>query len=512
MNQPNMNDSKIGVMWGTLVALIVGFAFAWTAAPETTWLHGVILGLILIDLVALGVHYREKFKTRTALFGLTSIVSILLVFAIVGVLNFLAYRNPVTKDLTRNKVNSLADQTVKVVQNLKEDVEATFFSQIPAQDKYETLLENYRKLSPKFKLEIIDPNQSIVKAKEAGLRKPESLYLKFRDRSELLDIVDEERLTNALIKITQDKEKILCWLKGHGERDMGSSEPDGYSAAKSALEKQAFKVKEVNLPVEGKLPEDCGAIAIVGSTKAFVPGEVKLLKDYLAAGGRMYVAFDLTLDTEPAQELITVLDDWYIKPKRAVILDAASRLFQSDPTVPVVQEFSRTHAVTRDALIQAYFPFTRPIELKPNPPADLKIDWLAKTMPTSWAESNFEALKSKKSLSPKRSDLGAQIVAAAAEGKLKDSKAEKKTRIVVVGTSLLVPNSFARAAGNMDFFLNSVSWLLENENLISIRKVGDDKVELSQSYANVIFVATFLIVPFLITVAGIVIWVRRRRL
>ena len=67
------------------------------------------------------------------------------------------------------------------------------------------------------------------------------------------------------------------------------------------------------------------------------------------------------------------------------------------------------------------------------------------------------------------------------DGKKNDSSATRNTRIVAFGSSQFATNHFARFAGNLDFFINSVSWLMEDESLISIRdkEEGPGKVELS---------------------------------
>ena len=57
---------------------------------------------------------------------------------------------------------------------------------------------------------------------------------------------------------------------------------------------------------------------------------------------------------------------------------------------------------------------------------------------------------------------------AKAEGGEAPKKAAK-ARIVVVGTADFASNQFLGAQGNRDFFLNVVSWLAEEEDLISIR-------------------------------------------
>jgi ABC-type uncharacterized transport system involved in gliding motility auxiliary subunit len=90
----------------------------------------------------------------------------------------------------------------------------------------------------------------------------------------------------------------------------------------------------------------------------------------------------------------------------------------------------------------------------------------------------------------------------------------RDTRLVVFGSSQFANNQYSRFGGNLDLFLNSVSWALEDESLISIRSKDDEtgKIELSQNEGILIFWLSVVIIPILIAIFGIVIWMRRKKL
>jgi ABC-type uncharacterized transport system involved in gliding motility auxiliary subunit len=110
--------------------------------------------------------------------------------------------------------------------------------------------------------------------------------------------------------------------------------------------------------------------------------------------------------------------------------------------------------------------------------------------------------------------MGPLDAAIAVEGKQKDSKAPRNTRLVVFGTSNFANNNFSRYGANSDFFLNATAWVMEDESTISIRAKdeGASRVELSQKQGMFIFLLTVIVIPVSIAVAGIVVWVLRRRL
>ena len=85
-------------------------------------------------------------------------------------------------------------------------------------------------------------------------------------------------------------------------------------------------------------------------------------------------------------------------------------------------------------------------------------------------------------------------------------------RIVVFGDSDFVANGYLGIPGNKDLFLNSVNWLAQQENLISIRPREPESrgVTLTAERARLVFYLSILIIPGLILALGVQTWWRRR--
>ena len=102
---------------------------------------------------------------------------ILVILAVLGAVNFLANRYDKSYDSTSNKQFSLSDQTIKVVGNLKNDVKLTYFDETTRFPQARDLLDRYSALSPKFKVEFIDPVKKPQQAKAAGFRRDVSILV-----------------------------------------------------------------------------------------------------------------------------------------------------------------------------------------------------------------------------------------------------------------------------------------------------------------------------------------------
>lgn len=513
----NSNKSSMApLLWAATGLLFVGLLVARAVYPELVWLT---LGLVVPLLGVLGVlivQNQKALKSRTAAYTLNSIVTVFLVIGIVGVLNFLASKYPLKADLTKGKVHTLSDQTTKLVKGLQKPVKAVYFSKVNQREQVRALMDNYRNLNTKFEVEYTDPDREPARAKEAGIKKYGTLLLSSGGKESRVDDVTEEKLTNALIKILKEKSATLCSLTGHGEKDFTSQETEGYSIVKKSLTDQSYDVKEVNLVQEGKLPESCDAIAILGPNKALFEAETKLIRAYLENGGRAIIATDISLKgPETSPELLAILQDWQVKATPSLVVDPLSRMLGVDASVSILASFSKDHPITKDFQGNCAFPFTRALEIIPGAPASLHSQWLAQTTPKSWAVTDMKQLaKGEVRFDPATDKAGPLTAAIAVEGKKADSKATKNTRIVVFGSSYFATNNFSRYAGNLDFFLNAVSWVMEDESLISIRAKDEapGKVELSQKSGTVIFLLTVILIPLAIAVSGLVIWIYRRRL
>jgi ABC-type uncharacterized transport system involved in gliding motility auxiliary subunit len=462
------------------------------------------------------MNQNKELHKRSLSFGINSAFITLVVLALIGVINFLSARYPQKLDLTKNKIHTFSDQTSKVMAGLKDDLTATLYGDLAAKEKYRPIFDNYKKLSPKFKFELVDPNKEPTRAKQAGIKKMETLVLSYQGRNTKVEDITEEKITNEIIKMTKGTRSVVCTIVGHGEQSFSAVVSEGLSAAKKGLEDQSYEVKELNLPQEQKIPADCTAVIMMGATKGLFPAEVKTLSDYLDNGGRVVMGVEAVVTgPDETKELKELLKNWGVEVKGGLVIDPVSRMLGVDASVPIIAQFNNELAITKDFKQQCYFPFTRPLDVISPTPEGLKAKWMAKTTPKAWGEMDMKSIaKGEVQYNPGIDIAGPITTAVAVSGKKKDSKATRETRLVVFGSAQFANNNYARFGGNQDLFLNSVSWAVEDESLISIRAKEEDvgKIELSQNQGLSIFWVTVIIVPLIIAIMGIVIWVRRKKL
>jgi ABC-type uncharacterized transport system involved in gliding motility auxiliary subunit len=136
---------------------------------------------------------------------------------------------------------------------------------------------------------------------------------------------------------------------------------------------------------------------------------------------------------------------------------------------------------------------------------------LAWSSPESWLEREFKSGEKPKFDGgvDRKGPLavGALLSTASAEG-----SQEIGTRLVVIGDSDFAANSHFRNANNADLFLNSINWLTEGEEIISVdRKVLPiRRLILGPDQARFLHVSSIGLLPLLLLLLAGYMWWRRR--
>jgi ABC-type uncharacterized transport system involved in gliding motility auxiliary subunit len=496
-----------------LVALAAAVAQPWALPRQGRfWWPLVGAGIVLVALSTLPwlASARHKVGQRTMSYGLNAAVSILLVLGVVGFVEALSARHSARFDLTENKRRSLSPQTVQVLRGLKDDVNVVGFfrSDQPGKRVAEDLFKQYAGYAnKKFTWKIVDPDSDPALARRYGIESYGTIVLETKARSEKVLDAEEEKLTNGLVKLTREGKRTVYVMQGHGEHDVANTERVGFSEAKSALEKANYEIKPLALARAAAVPNDAAVIIVPGPRTDLFPPEIDALDGYLGKGGKLLAMVDPPFPGKMQDAAIKrLLAKWGIDLGDNLIVELSpiGRLFGIGPEVPIIQQYE-PHPITRDlAGITTLFPITRSVTPMKTMPAGVNVQPLAKTSPESWGETDRQALEQGTAKPDPQDPKGPLPVAVVAT--------KDKARIVVYGTSNLPTNQFLNVQGNRDFFLNTVSWLAEEEDQITVRPKDTKQtpIFLSAQQGRAVALLPLVVLPGLVLAGGIVAVVRRR--
>jgi len=502
----------------------------------------LILGLLGVASLAIYIilnlsTLKQSFKRKSFLYSSNLFLIVILVLAILVIINYFFANHHYRIDFTEAKLHSLSDQSVQVLKSLKKDLKINCFFREGnyGRPNMEHLMEIYAYHSKKIKYEFIDPDKNPGLVKRYEISEDGTTIFESGEKESRITSSSEEDITNALIKISREQKKIIYFLEGHGEASIEESDERGYSLAKEELEKLAYEVKKLSLALSETFPKDCALLVIPGPEKDLLPNELDTIRNYIQKGGRVF----FMVDPQNAPGLKSFLKEYGIQLEDDLVVDTVSRLLGGDYFMPVVSEYEY-HDITKKFRYATFFPYARSVETTEEKPEGVSAEILAKSSPNSWSERQLD--QREVAFDKEKDKAGPIPLAAVATVEYKEEKKEEKEkgketeeekeeqakeeetqeesqskpegRMAVFGDSDFASNTYYNLSGNGNFFLNTINWLTEERDLISIqpRTSSPRTIQLTPSQGRMIFFVSLIILPLIILVIGISIWVRRRTL
>jgi ABC-type uncharacterized transport system involved in gliding motility auxiliary subunit len=448
------------------------------------------------------------FSRRSSKLGTNTVVLAVAVMAILVVVNFLTYQHHHRFDLTSEKLYTLSPQTKNVVKGLRTDVDIVRFAKQP-DAQLDDLMTEYKNISSHIKFRNVDPQERPEVAKQYNAQHMGDVIVAAGTRQEPLEQnpdggITEEDVTSAILKVTRDKVKTVCFVTGHGEKSLTDTSARGYSLVDQGLKREAYKTESVNLVSSNGVPSDCDIAVVAGPTQAFFPQEATLLAKYLNGGGKALIEVDP--ETDP--KLDDLFKAWNLNVGANVVVDASGvgRLFGTGPAVPLVVDYGDSPITKNLQGGMTFFPLARTVSIADKSKLDPQAVELLKTSQRSFTIPNLQQKEVK--FDPKTDTPGPLSLGVAADKKSGDLD----SRLVVLGDSDFAANQWISLQHNGDLFFNTIDWLAQDENLISIRPktVTNRRVTMTEGAASGLRWLDLIFLPGIVIIIGIGIWWKRR--
>lgn len=530
--------SIIGWIGTALVFGAVGVRFL---RPEwNQYASYAAMGGLVCVLLYMAGQWRDVatfYQGRGAKYGTLSIVSIVVFLAILVAVNYLAARQNKRWDFTANQVYSLSDQTVKLLQSLKEPVKFTVFDQQVNFDRFKDRLNEFTYHSKNVSVDYVDADREPTRAKAAAIQAYGTIVVEYAGRTERVTSSNEQDLTNALVKAVTGTTRKVYFTTGHGEKDTAGTDRIGYSGISQALTGDNYGVEHLILAQQRTVPADATIVVVAGPRTDFLQPEVDALKEYIAKGGKVMVLLDPPDKGQMSQPLLTAfLHDWGIDAGNDVVLDTSGigQLLGTDASVPVAAQYP-THPITDRFQLMTAYPLARSVAPVEGGVSGHTAQPLVQTSAQSWAEADTASLGSggRVSFDASKGDkqgpvtLGVAVSAPATvtppvppadpakpadPNKPAEPESKPESRVVALGDSDFAANAFLGIQGNKDFFMNAVNWLAQQENMIAIRprEPEDRRITLNADQQQRIMLLSIFIIPGLVFASGIYTWWKRR--
>jgi ABC-type uncharacterized transport system involved in gliding motility auxiliary subunit len=519
-----------------LVALLFALVSFLLAIFGLTTDPGWILANLGVGVVMLGAAaamsfdaLRERMHSgearRAGKYGTSAVLGTVLAIVILGMLGFLAERYHVRWDWSEQQVHSLSDQSRKVLAELDRDVQVVaLFAPLDAAP-IRDLLERYEYASDRFQVvEFANPNArpDLLQKYEITPEKLGAGVLRIALGDEAVEVseVNEENVTNAMVKLSRTSAKTVYFLQGHNERAVAgpaASEKDGFSRAADALRNENYAVEELLLAAKGEVPDEADVVIAGGPTRPLLRQEREALRNYVARGGSVLVL----LDPRAKTDLVEDVEAWGVDVGDDIVVDRQLAIF-GRATTPFAGSYG-DHAITKDFRDASLFHVVRSIRAAPE--AASAMTEIVFTGQDSWAERDLDRFFNEGSAEFGEEDLRGPVPIAVAgsversEDAAPDAEApaaggdDRAGRVVVFGDADFASNELIDAYLNRDLFVNSVNWLLGDVEAIAIRPNRSRASRFQPTAAEFqrIRLLSLFVVPEALAVLGVFTWWSRRQ-
>jgi len=457
---------------------------------------------------------------KSARYGANMVVMIVLFVGVLVAVAVIGHNNNQRFDLTKSGRFTLSSQTIKILKSLDADVKAVAFYQSETGTMHAVqrqmardLLESFAAVSDKFSFTFIDPHRNPGLANKYGQSEVRIILLMSQGKEVKVGQESEEKLANGLMNLLSKEKKYIYWAKGHGEKDLGFTGKDGYSAARDAMLQESYELKELFLMREDSVPKDAALVVLSSPMREMAPEEYEKLDTYYKSGGALLVQID---PGHPAT-LQTWLEWYGFKLQGDVIIDQQTQIHGGNAMTPSVYAYNKKHPLTQDFSLASFFPIANSVYIDEDPSQGRY--QLALTGPNSWTETDREQLENGtveyNEDHEKRGPVPVMAVSTyASKGKEDTTGAVKDVygKIVLIGDSDFANNTNFNLMGNRDLFLNTVNWLAEKANFVGVRAKSKNisPVTLTEAGARAVFWIPVVMVPAMVLMTGFGIYSRRR--
>ena len=535
-----------------VIGVLAGVTFYLTIPQiENFSLSVLIIGLSLLFL-ALAFSARSVaafLMGRQGRYG-TNILIMSAAFLVIAILvNFLLFRNTLRVDATSTRIFTLSPQAVSVLENLDRAVQITLFydpssprEQFQAEQTSDLLNELSRRTN-RLTYRLEDPELNPSLANRYGVVTYPTLVFEDLTTNRLQELrcipspectnYTEQELVAGLLLVTGQEQKRVYFLTGHKEKgtsvEAGSTElgDEGYDLAIGGMRRDNYQVGFLNLLETGEIPDDTAVLVIAGPEQDLTAEEKELILEYLKRGtvredGAVVGARLLGLfDPETPESFADMLTNWGIDLGYYPIADLLSSVAE-EPLTPIVQRsnqqyISREDIPITDQLTTNMFPGATDVGLtvdeQVDVPSYIDIYRMIVSSP-GWMETDPEEVL----LNPEEEELSiwsyARVVQALGTftEEPDDLGNPPAAKFVLFGDSDFAKNRFYASFDNADLLLNSVNWLAEDYNLISIRPKVVPYRELVVTAGERDFIkwSSWFLPPAVMAIMGFYVWWRRR--
>lgn len=478
---------------------------------------------------------KKKNKENKGRFLVSGIVTALLIIILIDI--YILVNIGLEKvtlpefDLTENKVYSLSDETKTKLQNLETEVKITLINYedgntvINFAEKYVILNKNIsiekitdlasrKDLMEEYSLDATDQLIVIASGESKTTLSEYDLYTYDYSTYETIDRT-EEAFTNAILDVTTANKPKIYFMSNHAEYEVTTY----FQTIMSLIQEDANEVDTVDILTVGGVPDDCDTLVITTLSEDITEFEKDKIIEYINRGGELLILNGADIKGKTLTNYQLVLDQYGITIEDGVIFegDSSSMLYgYPDFIIEKMQYSSLTESLNMN--LSVCLADAASIKLNTDKQDEINVEYegLVYTSDTAFRRTDLSISSASRTTSD--SEAGEMVVGAIANKTINDNT---NSKLIIFGNELFASDMQLNLSGytyyiaelynNSDVVLNSIAYLNEREDTITIRKSYDSVTYTATELQHNVIMAIIFITPLVIIILGIVVWQVRRR-
>lgn len=444
--------------------------------------------------------------------------------------------NPI--DLSQDKLYTLTDESKEKVKNIQKDVNI-YFVEYEEGDSNFDLAKQYTNANEKIKVEIVNASSRPDLASKYGLETGnQGIIVECGDKYKVLTSSDlvtydtstyetisiaEQKLTSAIKSVTSDVIPKVYFLEGYSEFSLSSN----MQYLNIYLANEVNEIKTLDLLSSGKVPDDCDTLVITTPSKDFDEIATNAIIDYINSGKNiLWLNAALTKQTD-MPNVAKILAMYGVKPfEKGVIRETDSSKMISGSADLIKPEIEYS-TITKDIYNTTGLIFLNATKINLVDETALEELKVSKTellhaSDASYFRTDFTIQTNSIADNEEKGKflIGAELSKTVSSANEETGEKEKMSKLVIYGENYFITDyqmnssystGIIQLAYNKDLVLNSMSYLVNRQEDITARKNTGTVTYTATEQQDIIIRVVIFAVPILIIIAGIIVWIIRRR-
>ena len=326
--------------------------------------------------------------------------------------------------------------------------------------------------------------------------------------------VTEEAITNAIVDVITEEKPKIYFMSNH---TMYGAQY--FSTIMQSIQKESNEVETLDILAKGEIPADCDCLVISTLKDDLTQQETDKILEYIKNGGELLLMCGSNITDINLTNFQKILDEYGINIEKGVIFEGSSANMMAgypDFIIEKVQSTSLTQKM--NMTMNACFVDAAKITFNEDKLEELGVEKeaLVTTTEQAYIRTNLNQTSATRTAEDKEPE--ASTIAAIATKTIEEGKTSK---LIIYANELFAMDMPVQINGyqmytvnlynNEDLILNSLAYLNEREDTITIRKDYQNVNYTVTEQQNTIIMAIIFTLPVVIMIVGIIIWQIRRR-